>query len=584
MKTHTRISFVLILLFSLLPFKSIFAQVGLVEISLNEQIEKSELVVEGKVIAKESFWDSNHQNIYTKNTIEVYRVFKGKNYNQVEVITIGGVVDDRALTVTHSLQLSLKDKGVFTLIGSSTQLQNEKSLLQKFKAYSGIQGFYKYDVISNNVHNVFKSYNGIENTFYQQIKSITKTDFSEIKKKAVSISNNAVLEPQVVIITNASPTTITAGTESSLTITGFGFGEVIGTVGFRDANDGGVSFIDALDSQIVSWNDTQIVVKVPRRAGTGNFRVTHNSDGTFGFYSQVLTIPYAIINFETGGNAYISQHYDENGSGGYTWKMFTGFDSNTPANESFVRALDPWVCGTGVNFEIGTPIGINTNSSDGTNIITFDSVSSQLPVGALGITYTYFASTCGTEWVVSELDMVFDNDTNWQFGPANATAGQIDFESVAVHELGHAQQLGHVIDNSAIMHFNIGPAQNNRVLSTNDIDGGNFVQNRSTTIQSCTYPLMTNSSCSLSTGEEELNSYINIYPNPNNGEFFVKKTSFINLEKVVVYDISGRLISTHDISDGLNIKTINLDYVSNGVYFLSVYSDTAVITKKIIIK
>jgi Secretion system C-terminal sorting domain/Matrixin/IPT/TIG domain len=584
MKKITRINFVLILLFNISSFENLFAQVGLVEISLQKQIEASSLVVEGKVIFKQSFWDANHHNIYTTNTVEVYKVFKGVRVETIQIITIGGVVDNNALTVTHSLQLSLKDRGVFTLINSNTQLLNEKSNLEKFKTYSGIQGFYKYDIISNSANNVFKSYNGIENVFYQQIKSITKTDYFELKKKDDSIGNNSILESMVVIVTNVLPTTITAGTESVLTISGFGFGAVKGTVGFRDANDGGVSFIDALDSQIDSWSDSQIEVKVPRRAGSGNIRVTHDSDGTFGFSSQVLTIPYSILNVETGGNAYISQHYDENGSGGYTWQMFTGFDTNTTANESFIRAFETWVCETGVNWEIGIPIGINTNSSDGTNIITFDSVSSQLPVGVLGTMFTYWATTCGTEWVVSEMDMVFDNDRNWQFGPANATAGQIDFESVAVHELGHAQQLGHVIDAGAIMHFNIGPAQNSRVLSTNDKDGGNFVQNRSTTIQNCTYPLMSNSSCSLSTSKEELNSFINVYPNPNNGEFFIKKASFINLEKAIVYDMSGRLIFVQDISDTSNTKTINLKSVSRGIYFINIHSDFGVITKKIILE
>ena len=180
--------------------------------------------------------------------------------------------------------------------------------------------------------------------------------------------------------------------------------------------------------------------------------------------------------------------------------------------------------------------------------------------------------------------MVFDTERNWQFGPANATGVQYDFESVAVHELGHAQQLGHVIAPGTIMHFNIGQSQNRRVLSTNDIDGGNFVQNRSTTIQHCGLPLMTNSACSLSISEEELNANISIYPNPNNGEFFIKKASFINLEKVIIFDVSGRLIAEYDISDSSNTKIINLkNSVSEGVYFANIHSDFGVITKKIIL-
>ena len=51
----------------------------------------------------------------------------------------------------------------------------------------------------------------------------------------------------------------------------------------------------------------------------------------------------------------------------------------------------------------------------------------------------------------------------FQFGPALAIAlSQIDFESVAVHELGHAQQLSHLILPGAVMHYAVARGQNTR--------------------------------------------------------------------------------------------------------------------------
>ena len=50
----------------------------LFEIPLSNQVENSSQIIEGKVISKQSFWDANQQNIYTVNTIEVYKVFKGE--------------------------------------------------------------------------------------------------------------------------------------------------------------------------------------------------------------------------------------------------------------------------------------------------------------------------------------------------------------------------------------------------------------------------------------------------------------------------------------------------------------------------
>ena len=35
------------------------------------------LIAEGKVIEKKSFWNNEHTMIYTANTIEVYKLFKG---------------------------------------------------------------------------------------------------------------------------------------------------------------------------------------------------------------------------------------------------------------------------------------------------------------------------------------------------------------------------------------------------------------------------------------------------------------------------------------------------------------------------
>ncbi len=66
--------------------------------------------------------------------------------------------------------------------------------------------------------------------------------------------------------------------------------------------------------------------------------------------------------------------------------------------------------------------------------------------------------------MVAELDIEFDSTYNWNYGPGAPAFSQYDFESVAVHELGHGQQLGHVINSAEIVHYSISNGQTKRAL------------------------------------------------------------------------------------------------------------------------
>ncbi len=52
----------------------------------------------------------------------------------------------------------------------------------------------------------------------------------------------------------------------------------------------------------------------------------------------------------------------------------------------------------------------------------------------------------------------------------------------------------------------------------------------------------------------------------------------------MIYDVRGRLMSKFDMTNASRIKTINLQGVSKGMYFVNIYSDKAMITKKIILE
>ncbi|MBK5284153.1 MAG: hypothetical protein JJE25_02030, partial [Bacteroidia bacterium] len=62
-------------------------------VSVPDRVNFSSVVVEGKVISQNSFWNSSHDFIYTSSQIELYKIFKGTvSATQIEIISEGGTV------------------------------------------------------------------------------------------------------------------------------------------------------------------------------------------------------------------------------------------------------------------------------------------------------------------------------------------------------------------------------------------------------------------------------------------------------------------------------------------------------------
>lgn len=469
----------------------IYSQCLLKEVPLNDRILSSGLIIEGKVTARQSFWDGNHQMIYTINTLEIYKIFKGSAASSsVNIITEGGAVGQDMIKVEPSLELSIGDIGVFTCnISSTSNLSGYSNSGDLYEAYAASQGFVKYDLNDQTASEVFKKYSNVTTQLYGAIAALLNTPYKEVKTfDIMSGTSNYKMAPS---ITSFSPATVTSGTKTVLTIngSGFGFPQGSGTVGFKNSDDGGASYINPLASQYVTWTDTQIQVEVPAKAGTGTIQVTQGGTTTS---AGTLTVSYAQLNVVSGGTAYKPHHVDDNGSGGYTWQMYTGFDGNASAKASFLRALDSWRCNTSVNWTVGSTTSVNAIASDGTNVVRFD-IGAELPAGVLGRCTSYW-SACGSplNWYVTELDIVFDDATTWQYGPTPPSVAEYDFESVALHELGHGHQLGHVINSGAVMHYAIANGASSRVLSTNDKNAGSYVQGQSIVAGPCGPGAMTN--------------------------------------------------------------------------------------------
>ncbi|HQF29598.1 MAG TPA: T9SS type A sorting domain-containing protein [Bacteroidia bacterium] len=84
--------------------------------------------------------------------------------------------------------------------------------------------------------------------------------------------------------------------------------------------------------------------------------------------------------------------------------------------------------------------------------------------------------------------------------------------------------------------------------------------------------------------EENNNSFVNVWPNPFKDEL---NASFINDKseevKIVLFDLSGRMISTQTFAatEGINQANISATEIANGSYILEIIKSDKVISKKV---
>jgi hypothetical protein len=470
-------------------------------VSLNQRIDASEHIVLGKLVAQESYWDAAHFNIYTLNTVEVTAYLKGAmSAQQVAIITMGGVVGDRAQITTPSLELAPYNEYVLFLgednhtVDNRAIRQTQPSLYQA-ETYADAQGAITkqggiyHDLRSEPEQNESALFAKIADRTGQQALTPHGQPFLPRLGDTFPLSEYASIVDRQMPITSFTPSPTNAGTivpADFITITGSGFGAAPGTVFYTNADDGGATFTSSgVPTDNVAWSATSIQNKVARAAGTGPINV--NGAMTSG---TNLAIDYSHINITSNFSGFAGntrQRYyllNKNGTGGYTFIYNTAFSTNAPAVAAFERALNTWRCATFVNFNINkaSTSPITSAVLDGVNLILFDAT---LPVGVLGRATSRFngqatggCTLTNTIWWVDEIDVQYFPDPPsagfpWNYGPGASGFTNYDFESVTVHELGHGHGLGHVIAAGTVMHFGLANGSDVRNLGGNDIAGGN---------------------------------------------------------------------------------------------------------------
>jgi hypothetical protein len=451
-----------------------FAQ--LFPIPFEAKAENAMLIAEGRVVAQRGFWNDKHTMMYTANTVEVYKTFKGELglSNTVDVVTVGGTVGNDYVETSHLLSLNEGEVGMFFLQKAPTQLKHPLSGKAMYDVFSSEQGFLKYNLSNATASAPFAAYSSIEGELYGKVKQTVQQSF-----KVIDASFRAVVVPRTIIKQDAlvagfSPASVVAGAHNSpaintLTINGSGFGSADPGkfIVFRDGNSTTATTVFAVahsSALINSWTDNQIVLKVPSRASTGRVGVVV-APGDTAFSAGNLQVPAGVLTASfTDGSVQESRLVNMNGQGGYTIVYCTntagdGIDITSDfAYEAFRRALETIKKIAGANIiEGGTTLTQTVSAGDGVNIIMYDNRNTGIALtsaGVLGTTYSSNSRCSGSPRSQKRgFDIVINNPgVSGSIGqPFNKNICQpqintYDMEAMLLHELGHAINMAHMID------------------------------------------------------------------------------------------------------------------------------------------
>ena len=480
-----------------------------IPIALNDRAEHAEQIVLAKLISSHSYWDATKSNIYTSHRLQVAAYLKEGNQQEfITVVVPGGVVDEDAQIVTPSIDMHIgKEYCVFLkrapIDQIEPQLLTSKLANTYFQPYAYMQGvlpLQEGQYIEPINKEVFSEKVLIDKIFDKVKVEAIKPDGivfrarthelpRQVATNILSLKNGLGETTDKFIGGSIEP-------EKELIIQGSDFGEAIGFVQFSNSNTGGISkdIVD-YETDIVYWRDDEIRVKIPPFAGTGVVEVQNNDGHMVGSADIIIewTVNPVYSNYRDFDKhtRQMPKLLDVNEKGGYTihFNTSSGFSNDTEAVAAFERAVDTWRCETKVNWTLdktGTTEGI---AKDDLCVVQY---STDLPAGILGLATTRYraignsnCSEMNTLWSVREFDVEFVPNSHlhtgfgWNFGEEHTSTSvfQFDFESIALHELGHALGLGHVIDEDNVMHFSITNGVERRTLNTGSIHAGTHKTN-----------------------------------------------------------------------------------------------------------
>lgn len=454
--------------------------------TLENRMGEATVAVVGRVVSSEPFYN-NFGEIYTKHVLAVDRALATDYANnpatEIEFFTLGGIINEEQMIVSPSPKKMNGADGLFLLTEyTGNRVNSDTRMFRLATVRESYVAFHKETGQFTDGSTVLGDLRDVE----RMIEGALGAGFAVVSERSFSPEPIAAGR-MMPAISSIAPLSVSAGIGEVLTINGSGFGGSTGSVFFDSPDDGtGGSFTQVPDSEIISWSNVRIQVRVSSGAGSGSV-LLFTANGQRVLSSQQINVDFAITNLNLNSGETVTPRLiddEADGDGGYRFRVSNNSANNgrslagdAPAFAALNRAVFTWQTEGDYNVELEGTTSIQTPSrDDDVNIISYGSNAFDFDVelgeGTIGIAYSYY-SACGTsEYEVTGLDILFrrPGDPNgfggsitYNFGPEEGEG--VDFESVALHEIGHTHQLKHVADENDVMSYSISPGENHRVLS-----------------------------------------------------------------------------------------------------------------------
>jgi hypothetical protein len=88
----------------------------------------------------------------------------------------------------------------------------------------------------------------------------------------------------------------------------------------------------------------------------------------------------------------------------------------------------------------------------------------------------------------------------------------------------------------------------------------------------------------LSTNDASLQSKLSMYPNPNQGTLYLNYTGQEALKQLFIFDVTGKKVQTISLENFTNNQGLNLNNLAQGMYLVTIQSESASVTKRLIIE